>query len=87
MTERDQVTGRTFVIVGAGLAGANAAAHLRKKGFNGRIVLVGEERDLPYERPPLSKEYSGARRSATNWMSARGASTRSRPSTCGPPRA
>ena len=57
MAERDQASGRTLVIVGAGLAGANAAAHLRKKGFDGRIVLVGEERDRPYERPPLSKEY------------------------------
>jgi flavin-dependent dehydrogenase len=82
MTERDQVTGRTFVIVGAGLAGANAAAHLRKKGFDGRIVLVGEERDRPSRR-----SISGPRRSATSWMSTRGASTRSRPSTCGPARA
>jgi len=47
----------TFVIVGASLAGTNAAAQLRKDGFDGRIVLVGEERDRPYERPPLSKDY------------------------------
>lgn len=57
MTGGDRVTLRTFVIVGASLAGANAAAQLRKKGFDGRIVLVGEERDRPYERPSLSKEY------------------------------
>ncbi len=48
---------QTFVIIGAGLAGANAAAQLRKDGFEGRIVLVGEEPDRPYERPPLSKDY------------------------------
>lgn len=47
----------TFVIVGGGLAGANAAGQLRKEGFEGRIVLVGEEPVRPYERPPLSKGY------------------------------
>jgi 3-phenylpropionate/trans-cinnamate dioxygenase ferredoxin reductase component len=47
---------RTFVIVGAGLAGANAAEELRTLGFDGRIVLVGEEYERPYERPPLSKQ-------------------------------
>lgn len=51
------MTQRTFIIVGAGLAGASAAAQLRKDGFDGRIVLVGEEPDPPYERPPLSKDY------------------------------
>jgi 3-phenylpropionate/trans-cinnamate dioxygenase ferredoxin reductase subunit len=48
---------RTFVIVGASLAGAKAAETLRAEGFTGRIVLVGEETDRPYERPPLSKGY------------------------------
>jgi 3-phenylpropionate/trans-cinnamate dioxygenase ferredoxin reductase component len=48
---------RTFVIVGASLAGAKAAESLRAGGFDGRVVLVGEEPDLPYERPPLSKEF------------------------------
>jgi NADPH-dependent 2,4-dienoyl-CoA reductase/sulfur reductase-like enzyme len=46
-----------FVIVGGGLAGAKAAETLRADGFDGRIVLVGEEPELPYERPPLSKGY------------------------------
>jgi 3-phenylpropionate/trans-cinnamate dioxygenase ferredoxin reductase subunit len=46
-----------FVIVGAGLAGAKAAETLREQGFDGRIVLVGDEHELPYERPPLSKQY------------------------------
>lgn len=47
----------TFVIVGASLAGATAAATLRSEGFDGRLVLIGEEPLPPYERPPLSKEY------------------------------
>jgi 3-phenylpropionate/trans-cinnamate dioxygenase ferredoxin reductase component len=47
----------TFVIVGASLAGAKAAEVLRVEGFDGRIVLMGEERQRPYERPPLSKQY------------------------------
>jgi 3-phenylpropionate/trans-cinnamate dioxygenase ferredoxin reductase subunit len=47
----------TFVIVGASLAGAKAAEALRHEGFGGRVVLVGEETERPYERPPLSKGY------------------------------
>jgi 3-phenylpropionate/trans-cinnamate dioxygenase ferredoxin reductase subunit len=47
----------TYVIVGAGLAGAKAAQTLREEGFDGKIVLVGAESERPYERPPLSKEY------------------------------
>ena len=46
-----------FVIVGASLAGGTAAATLREEGFDGRVVLIGEESAAPYERPPLSKEY------------------------------
>jgi 3-phenylpropionate/trans-cinnamate dioxygenase ferredoxin reductase subunit len=46
---------RTFVIVGAGLAGAKAAENLRAEGFDGRLVVVGDEPERPYERPPLSK--------------------------------
>jgi len=48
---------QTHVIVGAALAGAKAAEALREEGFEGRIVLVGSEAELPYERPPLSKGY------------------------------
>jgi 3-phenylpropionate/trans-cinnamate dioxygenase ferredoxin reductase subunit len=47
----------TFVIVGASLAGAKAAEALRTGGFVGRVVLLGEEAERPYERPPLSKDY------------------------------
>ncbi len=48
---------QTFVIVGAGLAGAGAAEALRADGFTGRVVLLGEETERPYNRPPLSKDY------------------------------
>src|SRR3984957_4995900 len=47
----------TFVIAGASLAGAKAAETLRDEGFDGEIVLLGTELELPYERPPLSKGY------------------------------
>ncbi|HEY9475790.1 MAG TPA: FAD-dependent oxidoreductase [Mycobacteriales bacterium] len=46
---------RPLVIVGAGLAGAKAAQTLREEGFTGPVVLLGEEPERPYERPPLSK--------------------------------
>ena len=51
------MTKQTFVIVGASLAGAKAAETLREEGFDGRVVLIGEEPERPYERPPLSKDY------------------------------
>ncbi|MFW6205226.1 MAG: NAD(P)/FAD-dependent oxidoreductase [Actinomycetota bacterium] len=47
----------TFLIVGGGLTAAKAAEGLRAAGFGGRIVLVGDEHESPYERPPLSKGY------------------------------
>ncbi|CAN0624898.1 putative 3-phenylpropionate/cinnamate dioxygenase ferredoxin reductase subunit [Burkholderia multivorans] len=50
------MTQTTYVIVGAGQAGAMAAAELRRRGFEGRVVLIGDEPHLPYERPPLSKD-------------------------------
>jgi len=46
-----------YVIVGAGLAGAKAAETLRGEGFDGPVVLIGDEAERPYERPPLSKDY------------------------------
>jgi 3-phenylpropionate/trans-cinnamate dioxygenase ferredoxin reductase component len=48
-------TDRSLVIVGASVAGAKAAEGARASGFDGRVVLVGDEPTLPYERPPLSK--------------------------------
>jgi 3-phenylpropionate/trans-cinnamate dioxygenase ferredoxin reductase subunit len=55
MAENEQ--GESFVIVGASLAGAKTATALRDEGFDGRIVLIGDEAEKPYERPPLSKDY------------------------------
>jgi len=46
-----------IVIVGASLAGGTAAVTLREQGFDGDLVLIGAERQLPYNRPPLSKGY------------------------------
>jgi NADPH-dependent 2,4-dienoyl-CoA reductase/sulfur reductase-like enzyme len=46
-----------YVIVGASLAGAKAAETLRSEGFGGSVVLLGDETERPYERPPLSKGY------------------------------
>jgi 3-phenylpropionate/trans-cinnamate dioxygenase ferredoxin reductase component len=51
------MSNRTFVIVGASLAGAKAAETLRSEGFDGRLVLIGAETERPYERPPLTKDY------------------------------
>ena len=46
-----------FLLVGGGLASGQCAAELRKRGAEGSILLAGREPELPYERPPLSKEY------------------------------
>ena len=48
---------QAFIIVGASLAGAKAAEELRSAGFDGRVLLIGAEQELPYERPPLTKDY------------------------------
>lgn len=45
------------IIAGGGQAGAQAAVSLRQAGYEGRIVLIGDEPTLPYQRPPLSKDY------------------------------
>ena len=45
------------LIVGGGHGGAQVAIALRQLGFAGSIAMIGEEPELPYERPPLSKDY------------------------------
>jgi 3-phenylpropionate/trans-cinnamate dioxygenase ferredoxin reductase component len=50
-------TRRTFVIIGGGVAGAEAAKALRAEGFDGRVILIAGESHVPYQRPPLSKDY------------------------------
>jgi 3-phenylpropionate/trans-cinnamate dioxygenase ferredoxin reductase subunit len=57
----------TFVIIGGGLAGAKAVEALRDNDFDGRIVLFADETYLPYERPPLSKEYLAAKKSLADF--------------------
>jgi 3-phenylpropionate/trans-cinnamate dioxygenase ferredoxin reductase subunit len=47
----------TILIVGGGQAGAQAVDTLRREGFGGRLALIGDEPELPYQRPPLSKKY------------------------------
>lgn len=47
----------TILIIGGGQAGAQAIDTLRREGFTGRLVLIGDEPELPYQRPPLSKKY------------------------------
>lgn len=64
----------TFVIVGAGQAGGWAAQTLRKEGFTGRLVLIGDERHPPHERPPLSKAVlAGQAQPQSTWLQKSGA--------------
>jgi 3-phenylpropionate/trans-cinnamate dioxygenase ferredoxin reductase subunit len=56
-----------IVIVGAGLAGGNAAATLREEGFAGRVVLIGREPGIPFGRPPLSKTYLRSEEDLEGW--------------------
>jgi 3-phenylpropionate/trans-cinnamate dioxygenase ferredoxin reductase component len=56
-----------FVIIGGGLAGAKAVEALRDSDFDGQITLFAEEEHLPYERPPLSKEYLAHKKSLTDF--------------------
>lgn len=58
---------QTVVIVGAGLAGGNAAVTLREEGWRGRIVLLGREPGIPFGRPPLSKTYLRGEEDLSAW--------------------
>src|ERR1700690_1433347 len=58
---------KTFVIVGGGLGAAKAAEALREKGFDGKVVLLADEEYLPYERPPLSKEFLAGKKSLSDF--------------------
>jgi 3-phenylpropionate/trans-cinnamate dioxygenase ferredoxin reductase subunit len=55
------------VIVGAGLAGGNAAVTLREEGWRGRILLLGAEPGIPFGRPPLSKTYLRGEEDLSAW--------------------
>ena len=56
------------MIIGAGLCGGNAAATLREEGYRERVVLVGDEPEAPFGRPPLSKTYFRGEEDLTAWM-------------------
>lgn len=62
------MTGPTVAIVGAGLAGARTAETLRAEGFDGRILVFGDEPIGPYERPALSKEFLAGTRDETSLL-------------------
>ncbi|MDI3420088.1 NAD(P)/FAD-dependent oxidoreductase [Streptomyces luteolus] len=57
---------RTVTVVGASLAGLYAARELRAQGFDGRLVIVGEEQHRPYDRPPLSKDFLSGKASESD---------------------
>ncbi len=54
---------KNIVIIGGGLGGAKAAEALREKGFDGKVLLLADEEHLPYERPPLSKDFLAGKKS------------------------
>jgi 3-phenylpropionate/trans-cinnamate dioxygenase ferredoxin reductase subunit len=56
------------VIVGAGMAGGNAARTLRKEGFDGPVTIIGDEPGVPFGRPPLSKTYLRGEEDLTHWL-------------------
>jgi 3-phenylpropionate/trans-cinnamate dioxygenase ferredoxin reductase subunit len=58
---------KTIVIIGGGLGGAKAAEALREKGFDGKVLLLADEEYLPYERPPLSKDYLAGKKSLSDF--------------------
>ncbi len=61
------VNSQTFVIVGGGLAGAKAAEALRDSNSEGQVIMFAEEAHLPYERPPLSKEYLAGKKTLSEF--------------------
>ena len=56
------------MIVGAGMAGGNAARTLREEGFDGAITMIGDEPGVPFGRPPLSKTYLRGKESLSGWL-------------------
>lgn len=64
----NQTAGGTgIVIVGAAMAGGNAAVTLREEGYRDRITLIGRETGVPFGRPPLSKTYLRSEEDLTGW--------------------
>ncbi|WTU00015.1 FAD-dependent oxidoreductase [Kitasatospora sp. NBC_00070] len=65
MTDVAELTGGQVVVVGSGMAGAQSALALRQGGWAGPVTLLGAERELPYDRPPLSKDVLLGQRDST----------------------
>jgi 3-phenylpropionate/trans-cinnamate dioxygenase ferredoxin reductase component len=68
MTQSPTSQPSRIVIIGASLAGASAAIALRDQGYQGELTLIGEESQLPYERPPLSKAVLIGERDEPDWV-------------------
>jgi NADPH-dependent 2,4-dienoyl-CoA reductase/sulfur reductase-like enzyme len=68
MTQSPTSQPSRIVIIGASLAGASAAIALRDLGYEGELTLIGEESQLPYERPPLSKVVLIGERDEPDWV-------------------
>ena len=68
MTQPTSSQPSRIVIVGASLAGGSAAVALRDQGYEGELTLIGEESQLPYERPPLSKAVLLGERDEPDWV-------------------
>jgi 3-phenylpropionate/trans-cinnamate dioxygenase ferredoxin reductase component len=68
MTQSASSQPSRIVIIGASLAGATAAIALRDQGYQGELTLIGEESQLPYERPPLSKALLLGERDEPDWV-------------------
>jgi 3-phenylpropionate/trans-cinnamate dioxygenase ferredoxin reductase subunit len=68
MTQSPTSQPSRIVIIGASLAGASAAIALRNQGYQGELTVIGEESQLPYERPPLSKAVLIGERDEPDWV-------------------
>jgi len=68
MTQSPTSQPSRIVIIGASLAGASAAIALRDQGYEGELTVIGEESQLPYERPPLSKAVLIGERDEPDWV-------------------
>jgi len=68
MTQSPTSQPSRIVIIGASLAGASAAIALRDQGYQGELTVIGEESQLPYERPPLSKAVLIGERDEPDWV-------------------
>ncbi|HEY6378551.1 MAG TPA: FAD-dependent oxidoreductase [Candidatus Dormibacteraeota bacterium] len=62
------MTSTAMLIMGAGMCGGNAAVALREEGYRDRVVLIGDEPEVPFGRPPLSKTYLRGDKNLSDWL-------------------